>query len=140
MIQVFTALICGLIFALGLGVSGMTQPQNVMAFLDLFGAWNPALAFVMIGAISVHAISYIFIRTKESPKFSVKFHVPTNSKIDTNLIAGSILFGAGWGLGGFCPGPALTSLASGSFVVFIFVGSMMAGMVLFKFAKSFGLV
>lgn len=140
MLRIITALICGFIFAIGLGLSGMTQPQRVIAFLDLFGNWNPALAFVMIGAISVHAISYIFASKKSSPKLDNKFHVPTNSSIDFKLISGAVLFGTGWGLGGFCPGPALTSIASGSSTVLTFVISMISGMLLFKVLKGFGVL
>lgn len=126
------AFISGLIFALGLGISGMTQPAKVTAFLDLTGNWDPSLAFVMVGAILVHAVLYRLIRRRTTPLFASTFAVPTRTDIDARLVGGAVLFGIGWGLGGFCPGPAVTSLASGNTAVVIFVLSMLAGMYLFK--------
>lgn len=128
--QALVAFIVGFIFSVGLGIAGMTKPQNVIGFLNpLF--WNPSLIFVMVGAIAVHAISYPLIRKKNSPLFDVKFHVPERKDITARLVIGAIIFGIGWGLGGFCPGPALTSIASGDMRVFVFVAAMLVGMTLF---------
>jgi uncharacterized membrane protein YedE/YeeE len=126
------ALVVGFVFALGLGLSGMTQPQKVVGFLDLFGQWDPSLIFVMVGAIIVHFVTYKLIRKKTSPLFGNQWHVPTKTDITPALIIGSFIFGVGWALGGFCPGPAVTSLASFDKVPFIFVVSMLFGMFLFK--------
>ncbi len=126
------ALVVGFIFALGLGLSGMTQPQKVVGFLDLFGQWDPSLVFVMIGAIIVHFITYRHIRSRTSPLFSPKWHVPTKKEITPALVMGSFIFGVGWALGGFCPGPAMTSLASFETRPLIFVLSMLVGMFAFK--------
>ena len=126
------ALVVGFIFALGLGVSGMTQPQKVVGFLDLFGNWDPSLIFVMLGAILVHLVTYKLIMKRKSPLLSPKWHVPTKREITKPLVFGSFLFGVGWALGGFCPGPAVTSLASFQSRAVIFVVSMLVGMFLFK--------
>ncbi len=130
------ALAVGFIFALGLGISGMTQPQKVIGFLDLFGQWDPSLIFVMVGGIIVHFITYRLIRKRSSPLFSTQWHVPIKKDITPALITGSFIFGVGWALGGFCPGPAVTSLASFESTPFIFVVSMIAGMFLFKILDS----
>lgn len=121
----------GLIFAIGLAISGMTQPQKVIGFLNPWD-WDPSLLFVMLGAIGVHLLSYPLVRRRPSPLLDTKWHVPTRKDITTRLILGSALFGIGWGLAGFCPGPALTSLASGDVRSFLFVGAMILGMVLFR--------
>lgn len=121
----------GFIFALGLAVSGMTQPQKIIAFLDPW-QWDPSLLFVMIGAIGIHILSYPLIRKRRSPLLDTKWHVPTRKDVTTRLILGSALFGVGWGLGGFCPGPGLTSISSGDFRVLLFVIAMIIGMILFK--------
>ncbi len=134
--SVLASFVSGLIFALGLGISGMTQPAKVTAFLDLFGNWDPSLACVMIGAITVHAVLYHLIRRRSSPLFAVTFSVPTPTAIDPRLIGGAALFGIGWGLGGFCPGPAVTSLASGHESVVIFVAAMVTGMYLYKLTEG----
>lgn len=126
------ALLVGFIFALGLGISGMTQPQKVVGFLDVFGAWDPSLIFVMAGAIAVHFVTYKLIRKKSSPLLSAQWHVPTKKEITPALIMGSLLFGVGWGLAGFCPGPAMTSLASFELKPFVFVLSMLVGMFIFR--------
>jgi len=121
----------GFIFALGLAISGMTQPQKIIAFLNPWD-WDPSLLFVMVGAVGVHVIAYPLIRKRKSPLLDTKWHVPTRKDITTRLILGSSLFGVGWALGGFCPGPGITSLASGDLRAFAFVGAMIAGMILFK--------
>ena len=131
------ALVVGFVFAIGLGLSGMTQPQKVVGFLDLFGSWDPSLIFVMVGAIGVHFVTYKIIRKRESPMFDIQWHVPTKKELTPALIGGSVLFGIGWGLAGFCPGPALTSLASLELTPVIFIGSMLVGMLIFKQVDKF---
>jgi uncharacterized membrane protein YedE/YeeE len=126
------ALVVGFIFALGLGISGMTQPQKVIGFLDLFGNWDPSLMFVMVGAIAVHLVSYRIIRKRNSPLLAMQWHVPTKKEITPALVLGAVIFGIGWGLAGFCPGPAVTALASLSVKPLIFVISMVVGMLVFR--------
>lgn len=126
------ALVVGFVFAIGLGISGMTQPQKVVGFLDLFGNWDPSLIFVMVGGILVHFVTYKLIRKRNSPLLSPEWHVPTKKEITPALVIGSLLFGVGWGLAGYCPGPAVTSLASFESQPVIFVLSMLAGMFLFR--------
>ena len=123
----------GLIFAIGLGISGMTQPGKVLGFLDVAGDWDPSLAFVMIGAIGVHAISYRLKNTKQKPLLAEEFSVPTTNAIDKPLLIGALLFGVGWGLGGFCPGPAIVSVVSLSSEVLLFCGGMVSGFICYKF-------
>jgi uncharacterized protein len=125
-----SAFLSGLLFALGLGLSGMTDPANVLGFLDIAGDWDFRLAFVMGGAIAVHAALRPLIHKRELPLFAAKFPSLPVSRVDPKLLAGAALFGVGWGLGGYCPGPALTSLASGAPQVLIFVPAMAAGMYL----------
>ena len=130
--QVASSFLVGFIFALGLGLAGMTQPQKVIGFLDVMGQWDPSLAFVMLGAIPVHYFSHLFLRGRKSPLFDMQFHMPTRKDITPSLIIGGALFGLGWGIGGFCPGPALTSVGSLKPSVLIFVLAMTAGMFLFR--------
>ncbi|MGE0486574.1 MAG: DUF6691 family protein [Gammaproteobacteria bacterium] len=117
----------GLLFALGLGVSGMSQPLKVIGFLDLFGRWDPALAFVMGGAVTVTFVGYRWVLKRPAPLLFARFDLPTRRDIDWQLVVGAVMFGAGWGMAGFCPGPALVALASGSVDVMIFVGAMFVG-------------
>ncbi len=123
-----SSLVVGFLFAIGLGVSGMTNPEKVVSFLDVFGSWDPSLAFVMGGALFIHIIFYKFIMKLPSPLFSTQFHVPDRRDINARLITGSMLFGIGWGLVGYCPAPAITSLSSMTLNPFIFVISMVVGM------------
>lgn len=125
------AFVVGIIFALGLGISGMTQPQKVVGFLDVFGNWDPSLMFVMIGAISVHFVAYRIIRKRNSPMLSPTWDVPDRKDITPALVIGAFIFGIGWGLGGYCPGPAIASLASFDLRPVIFVVAMIVGMILF---------
>lgn len=134
--QNIISFIVGIIFALGLGLSGMTQPQKVIGFLDLFGNWDPSLMFVMGGAIGVHALVYFLVRKKARPLFEEQWSIPSKKEITPALVIGAILFGMGWGLAGYCPGPAITSLATLSNSVFLFVGSMLTGMIVFKLVDS----
>lgn len=118
----------GVLFAIGLGVSGMTKPAKVAGFLDLFGAWDASLALVMAGAVGVYFVLYRAITKRTSPLLDTRFSLPTRNDLDARLIAGSALFGIGWGLGGYCPGPGLVSAASGALPAVAFVLSMMVGM------------
>ena len=129
------ALITGILFALGLGISGMTQTHVVKGFLDLFGSWNPSLVGVMVGAIAINAIVYQLIKNKSRPLLGDKFYLPTSKHLDKNLIIGAAIFGLGWGWAGICPGPGIVSLASGKMEFMVFVGSMIAGMYLFRLIK-----
>jgi uncharacterized membrane protein YedE/YeeE len=135
-----TSFIAGIIFALGLGLSGMTRPIKVIGFLDFFGNWDPSLACVMIAAIGVFFVAYRISQKMSSPLLAEKFALPRRADLDGRLILGSAIFGAGWGLGGFCPGPAITSLASGAMPVVIFVVTMAIGIYLhgwiFESARS----
>ena len=134
--SMLASFVSGVVFALGLGIGGMTQPAKVIGFLDFAGNWDPSLAFVMIGAISVHALLYRVIRKCPSPLFSPAFSLPTRTDIDIRLVGGAAIFGLGWGLAGFCPGPALTSLVSGNFSPVIFSAGMIAGMFHYKFIEA----
>jgi len=130
------ALIVGLLFALGLGVSGMTQPHIVRGFLDVFGSWDWSLMGVMIGAIGIHAITYRLIIKRKSPLLAPDFSLPKTTSVDKRLIIGAIIFGLGWGWAGICPGPAVVSLASGEKPFFLFVISMLAGMKVFQLVDA----
>jgi uncharacterized protein len=125
-----TSFLSGIVFAAGLGISGMTRPVKVIGFLDVFGSWDLSLAFVMIGAISIFFVAIRRSRRMVSPLFAAKFAIPTRSDLDPQLIVGAALFGMGWGLGGFCPGPAIVSLASGAAPVAVFTSAMISGMLL----------
>ena len=124
------ALLSGLVFGLGLIASGMTQPTKVKAFLDVFGAWDPSLALVMGGAIAVGVVAFAAARRRAASWSGDPMQIPTNTVIDARLVGGGVLFGIGWGLAGFCPGPALVSLGSGAGEAAIFVAAMLIGMAL----------
>jgi uncharacterized protein len=119
---------CGLIFGAGLLISGMTQPEKVLGFLDIFGAWDATLAFVMAGAVAVAAAGFALARRRGAPVLAAKLRWPDRSDIDAPLVAGAVLFGIGWGLVGICPGPALVNLAGLSFPIVVFVVAMTFGM------------
>lgn len=127
-----TATLSGCLFGAGLALSGMMNPAKVIGFLDLFGAWDPSLAFVMGGALIVMAIGYQISRKRARPVFDSTFHTPTGTAIDRRLILGAVLFGLGWGIAGFCPGPALAALVTGSQDILIFAAAMMLGIVGFR--------
>ena len=120
----------GLVFALGLALSGMTQPAKVIGFLDFFGRWDPSLAFVMVGAIGVYAIALRLGARRDHPRFAPRFVLPTPTRVDARLVAGAAIFGVGWGTSGFCPGPALVSLGAGTRAAAWFVPALIAGMLL----------
>ncbi len=127
--SLLVAALAGLLFGAGLLVSGMTQPARVVAFLDVTRAWDPSLAFVMGGAVLVNALTFWRLgRRRTAPWLDRSFHLPTRRDVDLPLIAGAAIFGIGWGLGGFCPGPGLVAAAAGSSAGVAFVAAMLAGM------------
>ena len=121
--------VCGLIFGFGLLISGMTQPAKVLGFLDIFGRWDPTLAFVMAAALVVSGIGFALVRQRRRPVLAAQYLWPKRTDIDRPLVVGSVLFGIGWGLVGLCPGPALVNLAGLMPSVMVFVLAMAAGMV-----------
>ncbi len=128
----------GLLFGFGLLLSGMTDPGKVIGFLDVFGNWDPSLAFVMAGAIAIGLFAFALAKKKTSTFLGTELHLPKYNKIDKPLLVGALLFGAGWGLAGFCPGPAIVSLASGQSKAAVFVIFMVFGMLLFdRFGQFF---
>jgi uncharacterized membrane protein YedE/YeeE len=125
------AFICGILFSIGLGISGMTQPQKVIGFLDVLGEWDPSLVFVMGGAVISFLLLQLLIQRRFSkPMLGEMFQIPSRKDLDRSLIFGALLFGMGWGLGGYCPGPAITSLGSGNMNAVLFVVAMAMGMLL----------
>lgn len=130
--QTLAALLAGLLFGIGLILSGMADPSKVIGFLDLTGNWDPSLAFVMAGAIMVGAIAFRFAGGRRTSLLGAPMHLPTSTIIDRRLVLGSLTFGIGWGLAGYCPGPALASVLAGSMKPVIFVIAMVAGMALFE--------
>jgi len=127
----FTAFLVGLLFGLGLLVSRMANPDKVLGFLDLAGKWDPSLAFVMAGAIGVAAVAFALARRRTKSLLGMPAQWPTATRVDLRLVGGSALFGIGWGLAGFCPGPALVAAAAGQVKALVFVAAMAAGMFLF---------
>lgn len=130
--NILSALVLGILFGAGLAVSDMINPARVLAFLDLFGEWDPSLAFVMGGAMIPAAIAYLLSRKMIQPLMHDQFHIPTNRTVDSQLLLGGLLFGAGWGLVGYCPGPAIAGLAFGTWQTFVFVAAMGVGMWLYR--------
>lgn len=126
------ALIAGLVFGLGLIVSGMTDPSKVLGFLDLAGSWDPSLAFVMGGALLVGLLAFPFAARRTRSLSGQAMHLPTSTHIDRRLLLGGLTFGAGWGLAGYCPGPVIASLAQGGSQPWVFFIAMLAGMALFE--------
>lgn len=131
----FTSLLAGLVFGLGLIVSGMANPAKVLGFLDLAGRWDPSLACVMIGAIAVGSIAFLIARKRTVSFLGAAMHLPSARHIDRRLVVGSMLFGVGWGIAGFCPGPGLVALGMGEWKAAVFVGAMLAGMGVFEFLE-----
>jgi uncharacterized membrane protein YedE/YeeE len=121
------AIISGVLFGAGLAASGMTDPAKVQGFLDILGVWNPSLMFVMGGALMVTLVTFRFILKMKQPLFGDVFHLPTKADIDPNLIAGAALFGTGWGLVGYCPGPAIAAIAYLDQDIMIFLAAMFMG-------------
>ncbi|GAB3470645.1 YeeE/YedE family protein [Polaromonas eurypsychrophila] len=127
--------VVGLIFGIGLILSGMTDPGKVIGFLDLFGAWDPSLALVMGGAILIGVFAFALAKKRTTTFLGDALHLPTSRDIDKRLLVGGLMFGVGWGLAGFCPGPALVSLGTGQPKAAVFVLAMLAGMLLFELSE-----
>ena len=126
--RLIVALLCGMLFGAGLTISQMVNPNKVLNFLDVFGNWDPSLAFVMIGGISVFWLGFFLIVKKRSnPVLAEKFDLPTNSKMDKKLLFGGMLFGLGWGLAGICPGPAIANISGGDGKILGFIVMMLLG-------------
>lgn len=136
MARIIIGFAVGLIFGLGLVISGMSNPAKVLNFLDLFGTWDPSLAFVMGGGILVTLIGYRLTWARGMPLIDGRFDLPTKSDLDPRLLSGAALFGIGWGLGGFCPGPALTAIPLAATGTIVFVPAMLVGMWLARLAPA----
>jgi uncharacterized membrane protein YedE/YeeE len=132
----FLVLISGLLFGFGLSLSQMINPTVVLNFLDVFGTWDASLMFVMIGALAVTTITFHFLLKKEKPLCEIDFHLPNKKHLDKSLLIGAMLFGIGWGLAGYCPGPAIAGIILGQIETFWFVGAMVVGMKLSQVVKS----
>jgi len=128
----FTAFVAGLVFGIGLLVSGMVNPVKVLGFLDVAGNWDPTLALVMVGALAVGVVAFLFADRRTQSLLDVPMQLPKARQIDSRLVAGSFGFGIGWGLAGFCPGPAIVGLGTGNVKALLFVVAMLAGMGLFE--------
>lgn len=131
--QAVTGFAFGLLFGAGLVISGMSNPAKVIGFLDISGQWDPSLAFVMGGAVVVFGVLYRLALRRHRPVLAAAYSVPDAKQVDTPLVAGALVFGVGWGLGGFCPGPAIVSAGFGDPRVWLFVAAMIVGMLLFRF-------
>ena len=129
---IFTSLLAGLLFGLGLIVAGMTNPAKVIGFLNLAGPWDPSLAFVMAGAIAVGTVAFLIARRRAVSLLGAAMQLPSTRDIDRRLVLGSLVFGVGWGLAGFCPGPGLVALGMGEFKALVFVAAMLVGMGAFE--------
>jgi uncharacterized membrane protein YedE/YeeE len=127
----FTSLLTGLVFGLGLILSGMADPAKVLGFLDLAGPWDPSLAMVIVGAVAVGLVAFTIARQRTKSLLGLDLKLPTARHIDRRLVGGSLLFGVGWGVAGFCPGPALSALGMGELKAAVFVGAMLLGMSIF---------
>lgn len=136
--SLLVSFLVGLFFGLGLIVSGMANPAKVLGFLDLAGAWDPSLALVMAGAIAVGVVGFAVAGRRTRSWLGLPMQLPSNRAVDRRLIAGGLLFGTGWGLAGFCPGPAVVALGAGSWKAGVFVAAMLAGMAAYELAERFG--
>lgn len=132
------ALVAGVLFGLGLAVSQMINPEKVLGFLDIAGAWDPSLALVMGGALAVATIGTLIMRRTQRPVLDVRYYVPDRRDLDARLIAGAALFGMGWGIGGYCPGPGLAAMTIGWWEPFVFVFALIAGSLTWKFIGENG--
>ncbi len=130
------ALLAGLVFGIGLIVSGMANPAKVLGFLDLAGNWDPSLAFVMAGAVAVGAIAFAVAQRRTRSFLGLQMEIPSARELDARLLTGAVLFGVGWGIAGFCPGPALVALGMGEVKAVVFVAAMLAGMGVFELLES----
>jgi uncharacterized membrane protein YedE/YeeE len=134
--HLISAFVTGLIFGIGLLISGMANPDKVLSFLDITGNWDPSLALVMGGAIAVGAVAFTFIKGRTHSLLGEPLRLPTKRDLDSRLVLGSLGFGVGWGLAGFCPGPAVVALGAGELKAVIFVIAMLAGMGIFEMLES----
>ncbi len=136
MVAILFAFVAGLVFGLGLIVSGMANPAKVLGFLDVAGPWDPSLLLVMAGAIAVGAVAFTLARQRTSSVLGLPMQLPSARTIDARLVVGSVMFGIGWGLAGFCPGPALVALGAGYAKGAVFVVAMLLGMAAFSYLDS----
>jgi uncharacterized membrane protein YedE/YeeE len=127
-VHILTSLLAGLIFGLGLILSGMANPAKVLGFLDLAGSWDPSLALVMLGAIAVGLLAFTVAGRRGESYLGLPIRLPSARHIDARLVGGGLLFGIGWGIAGFCPGPALVAVGMGELKAMVFVAAMLAGM------------
>jgi len=121
------ALVAGLLFGLGLGISQMIDPQRVLGFLDIAGAWDPSLMFVLGGAVGVTIVAFRFVLRRSHPLFDASFHLPAKKEIDRRLVVGAAIFGVGWGMAGYCPGPGIAALVLGSLNPVLFIAAFIIG-------------
>ena len=138
MSALFSAMGAGFVFGIGLWISGMANPKKVLAFLDVTGYWDASLALVMAGAVAVTLVFFRIVLKREKPALAEKFELPTRKDIDLPLVAGAAIFGIGWGIGGYCPGPAITALSTLTPESLVFVVAMVAGGLLHRFIASNG--
>ncbi len=131
-----SSFVAGLLFGVGLVVSGMTNADKVISFLDIGGDWDPSLGLVMVGAIAVHAVAYFVVRRQQSPIFDAAFRIPSRTDLTPRLIGGSALFGVGWAMGGFCPGPGLVGMMSFGTDALVFVVGLLAGFIVFRWGME----
>jgi hypothetical protein len=124
------SLVAGIVFGFGLALSGMTHPEKVLGFLDVAGRWDPALIFVLGGAVGVTVVAFRFVLRRTSPLLASRFHLPQATKIDWRLVGGAILFGIGWGISGYCPGPAIALLAAPNWELAVFLPAVLLGTLL----------
>lgn len=129
------SLLAGLLFGAGLALSGMTHPQKVQGFLDVAGAWDPSLLFVLGGAVGVTAVAFRFVLKRPAPVFAGRFHLRTGAKVDLPLLAGAAIFGVGWAIGGYCPGPAVALIGAPNRELWIFLPALLAGAVLHRLSR-----
>lgn len=137
--RILSALVIGLIFGLGIALSGMINPAKVLNFFDLAGTWDPSLAFVMGGALAVAIPGYWVVLRRPAPVMDLRFQLPDTRKIDRRLVLGSATFGVGWGIAGFCPGGALPALGTGRLDVIVFIASLILGLLIARFLQQRGL-
>ncbi len=136
MIRLAAAVISGLVFGLGLAISGMVNPAKIIGFLDVAGDWDPSLAVVLAGATGVTMLTFRYILKRDQPLLDLQFHLPTRTDVDYMLVLGAGLFGIGWGIVGFCPGPVYTTLLMGRWETWVFFAAMIGGMVAFRFGSQ----
>lgn len=134
--RLVVAYVCGLLFAVGLGISGMTHPSKVLAFLDFAGDWDPSLALVMGSGVLVNLVFFRMATRRGAPLLAPSFSLPSKTAVDASLLGGAALFGVGWGLGGFCPGPAIVSVVTGTTPVVAFVVAMLASMGVYDWMEA----